>query len=83
MTGRASVGTVSALLTERSSTSSPRRGSVGMGRDDRPDTPVTGGWARAVWQPDQASGRGWRVPLRLPAGDVLEFAADTAETPVR
>jgi len=37
--------------------------------DDR-----AGGWARALWEPE-LSRRGWRLPMELAAGDVIEFAA--------
>ena len=48
-----------------------------------PDPHVDGGWARALWQPHPTTGRGWRIPLQLAAGDVLEFGADTPQQPVR
>ena len=48
-----------------------------------PDPGVAGGWAACSWQPDPATGRGWRIPLQLAAGDVLEFGADTAAPAVR
>ncbi len=40
-----------------------------------PDAAVPGGWARMLWQPDPACGRGWLIPDRLALGDVLEFGA--------
>lgn len=40
-----------------------------------PDAAVPGGWARMLWQPDPAFGRGWLIPDRLALGDVLEFGA--------
>lgn len=39
-----------------------------------PDDRIPGGWARALWEP---TGRGWRLPLQVAAGDVIEFGADT------
>lgn len=42
----------------------------------------TGGWARALWEPEP-SRRGWRLPMELAAGDVIEFGADTPARPVR
>lgn len=48
-----------------------------------PDPNVGGGWARTLWQPHPATGRGWRIPLQLAAGDVLEFGADTPQQQVR
>ena len=41
-----------------------------------------GGWARALWEPER-SRRGWRLPMELTAGDVIEFGADTPARPVR
>src|SRR4051794_14685973 len=48
-----------------------------------PDNRAAGGWARFRWEVDQGTQRGWRLPLQLAAGDVLEFGADTADRPVR
>lgn len=48
-----------------------------------PDPNLAAGWARTLWQPDPATGRGWRIPRQLAAGDVLEFGADTPHQPVR
>ena len=45
--------------------------------DDR-----AGGWARTLWEPDP-SRQGWRLPMELAAGDVIEFGADTPARPVR
>ncbi len=45
-----------------------------------PDPRVLGGWGRALWEP---AVRGWRLPLQLAAGDVIEFGADTPRRPVR
>ena len=42
-----------------------------------PDSRVAGGWARLAWEVDQDTQRGWRLPMQLAAGDVLEFGADT------
>lgn len=42
-----------------------------------------GGWGRELWALVRVGGRGWRLPMHLAAGDVLEFGADTAEQPVR
>jgi hypothetical protein len=48
-----------------------------------PDSRVAGGWARLAWEIDQDTQRGWRLPMQLAAGDVLEFGADTPTQPVR
>ena len=45
-----------------------------------PDDRIPGGWARALWEP---TGRGWRLPLQVAAGDVIEFGADTPARAVR
>lgn len=45
-----------------------------------PDQRLAGGWNRALWEP---TGRGWRLPHQLAAGDVIEFGADTPRAPVR
>ena len=43
-----------------------------------PDNYSIGGWARMLWEPDLAHGRGWMVPARLSGGDVIEFGANQA-----
>lgn len=43
-----------------------------------PDIRVPGGWARLPWEVDPRTGRGWVLPQQLAAGDVIEFAANTA-----
>lgn len=48
-----------------------------------PDAWVTGGWARLPWEADWRTGRGWVLPQQLAAGDVIEFAANTADGWVR
>ena len=48
-----------------------------------PDPHVPGGWARQIWAVHPTSGGGWRLPLQLAAGDVLEFGADKPSGPVR
>lgn len=48
-----------------------------------PDPNVPGGWARQVWRLDPATGRGWRLPHQLAAGDIVEFGADTPTDIVR
>ena len=45
-----------------------------------PDPNVDGGWVRALWQLHPTTGRGWRIPLQLAAGDVLEFVDGTPRT---
>ena len=47
------------------------------------DNRAVGGWARMLWEPDSAFGRGWVVPARLAGGDVIEFGADQPGTVVR
>lgn len=42
-----------------------------------PDQNIPGAWARQQWAADSAGGRGWRIPVELAAGDVVEFGADT------
>lgn len=48
-----------------------------------PDPHAAGGWARQLWDVHPTTGRGWRLPLQLAAGDVLAFAADTPAGLVR
>ena len=48
-----------------------------------PDSHAAGGWGRNVWAVHPTTGRGWRLPLQLAAGDVVEFGADAAAGPVR
>jgi len=44
-----------------------------------PDARTPGGWARLPWELDPRTGRGWVLPQQLAAGDVIEFAANTAD----
>jgi hypothetical protein len=48
-----------------------------------PDPTVPGGWVRQLWVADPASGRGWRLPHQLAAGDIVEFGADSPTGPIR
>lgn len=43
-----------------------------------PDARTPGSWARVPWALDPRTGRGWVLPQQLSAGDVIEFAANTA-----
>lgn len=47
------------------------------------DPRAPGGWARMLWDVDPRTGRGWVLPQRLAAGDVLEFGADAPAGPPR